>query len=172
MENLKKKKLWLICGIPGLGKSTWSLNHKNFFEGRGDIVSRDIIRFSLLKEGENYFSHEKEVLTEYVESAKASLKCNDDTILDATHLNSPSRAKILRALKDNLKDVEINVIFFTGKTSTALERNANRIGLTFVPPEQIKAMAKKVELPFVEEGFDNIYIYNVDTKEMIKKEMI
>ena len=51
------KKLYLMIGIPGSGKSTWARNRKD-----GIIVSRDAIRCSFLKDGENYFSKEDLVI--------------------------------------------------------------------------------------------------------------
>ena len=159
MENLKKARLWLMCGIPGSGKSTWIQNHKNYFSTSCKIVSRDAIRFSLLKEGENYFSKEKETWNEYVRQAKESLKENVDTILDATHLNEPSRGKILRALGDDIKDVEINAIVIDTTLGTALERNEQREGLAYVPPSAIERMSSQMTLPTLEEGFDHIYIH-------------
>ena len=91
------KTLWLMCGIPGSGKSTWIREHEKYFEPSYKVISRDEIRFSMLGENDDYFSKEKEVWDEYVKQAKDSLSKNDDTILDATHLNEASRTKILRA---------------------------------------------------------------------------
>lgn len=46
-----------MSGAPGSGKSTWCRNH-GVSKYR---VSRDEIRFSVLKDGEDYFSHEKKL---------------------------------------------------------------------------------------------------------------
>ena len=154
-----------MCGIPGSGKSTWIQNHKNKFTGTVNIVSRDKIRFSILKEGEDYFSRENEVWNEYVNQAKKSLQENDNTILDATHINLSSRSKILRALKDNLKDVEICAIVIKTDLDTAIKQNNMREGLALVPEKAIRNMYHSFYYPDPEEGFDTIYIY--DGKEMI-----
>ena len=43
----------MMCGIPGSGKSTYVENHR----GEHDLhVSRDLIRFSMLGEKEEYFA--------------------------------------------------------------------------------------------------------------------
>lgn len=171
MEKLKRKKLWLTAGIPGLGKSTWIQNHKDKFAGSVEVISRDQIRFSMLKEGEDYFAHEKSVWTKYVNEALRSLKYNENTILDATHLNEASRAKILRALGNSLKNTEVNIILFKGSVNTAIERNSKREGLSYVPESAIRRMNSQVSTPSRDEGFDNIYIINVDKNdEIIKKE--
>lgn len=50
--------LYVICGIPGSGKSTWIKNHTS----SEILVSRDAIRFDMVKEDEPYFSDRKSVV--------------------------------------------------------------------------------------------------------------
>lgn len=152
-----KHRLWLMCGVPGSGKSTWIKNHINYFN-EPYIVSRDIIRFSLVKEGEPYFSKEKEVWHKFVKDAIWSLHNNIDTILDATHISYNSRRKILGALKNHLKDVEVNIIAFDCPLELALERNENREGMAYVPSGAIESMYNSFTIPEVEEGFDHVYV--------------
>ena len=102
MEKLANKKLWIMCGIPGSGKSTWITQNKDFFEGTTNVVSKDKIRFALLDDNEDYFSIEDDVWTNFVRESKASLKLYENTILDATHLSVGSRKKILNALKNSI----------------------------------------------------------------------
>ena len=55
---MKNKKLFLLCGCPGSGKSTWARQRINTHGGYH--ISRDEIRFTLLDErGGNYFDYEK-----------------------------------------------------------------------------------------------------------------
>lgn len=159
MVKSQKNRLWLLAGVPGAGKSTWVNNHKHFFSDKMKIISRDAIRFSLLKDTDEYFSKEKEVWKEFVKQAIESLSENVDTIIDATHLNEASRGKILRALKDCLTNVEINIIVINTPLNVALERNELREGRAYVPPTAIKNMWTQMTTPSTVEGFDNIYIY-------------
>ena len=172
MMGQNKKKLYILSGIPGIGKSTWIQNHKDKFEGTTNVVSRDAIRFTKVKSPDEYFKYEKEVWAEFVNQAIISLNKFDNTILDATHINPSSRGKILRALKNNLVGIEINTIAFCGMTDTAIKRNSGREGLALVPVSAILNMSKNFTIPTKEEGFDNIYIYDVDNNKMIKKEVI
>ena len=50
--------LYIMCGPSGCGKTTWAHNFIKEQHETNDIryVSRDEIRFSLIKEGEEYFS--------------------------------------------------------------------------------------------------------------------
>jgi predicted kinase len=41
--------LYLMCGIPGSGKSTWIKQNKIESDA---VISRDVVRFSLVKEHE------------------------------------------------------------------------------------------------------------------------
>ena len=55
-----KNKLYVICGVPGTGKSTFCKNHLTMFGDDVKYVSRDDIRFSIVKEDEEYFEEQKE----------------------------------------------------------------------------------------------------------------
>ena len=58
-----KNKLYVMIGVPGSGKSTFIKNNK---KEKDIYVSRDQIRFKYLKEGEPYFTHEKQVFKEFL----------------------------------------------------------------------------------------------------------
>ena len=51
--------LYVMCGVPGCGKSTWC---KNNVPEDAVYVSRDEVRFSMLKPTDAYFSKEQERL--------------------------------------------------------------------------------------------------------------
>lgn len=155
----KKKNLIMMCGAPGLGKSTWIQNHLNTFGSSYKIVSRDNIRFSLVSKDEDYFSHEDEVWNIFISQIKEGLKENDIVIADATHLNFWSRKKLLNAIgKKNLEDIEIIIIVMRGSVQKALNQNENRKGTrSYVPEAVIRNMYKNFSMPHKNEGFDKIY---------------
>ena len=158
---MKKKKLYILVGCPGLGKSTWIKNHLHTFDGYTSVISRDNIRFLLTPENEGYFSREKDVFKKYIEDIKDGLEYCDNTIADATHLNEASRSKLLRALGQSLRNVEVNAIVIRGSLETALSQNENRIGTrAYVPQTVVRRMFNQFTMPTFEEGFDKIYIYN------------
>ena len=75
------KQFYIMCGIPGSGKSTFAKKITEIYEKHNisiETVSRDEIRFSLIKPGEDYFSKEKEVFSIYIENLKKSLNNNNN----------------------------------------------------------------------------------------------
>ena len=72
---MKQKNLWLLAGCPGSGKSYWVARQPN-----ATVVSRDAIRFSLLKDGDEYFSKEKEVKKEFLRQIQEALENGDENI--------------------------------------------------------------------------------------------
>ena len=167
MEKSKKSKLWILVGVPGSGKSHWILNHKDYFSGTIAISSRDTIRFLKVKEDESYFSKEKEVFEVFVKHIKTGLQYFDNTIADATHINANSRGKLLRALGDSLKNVEINAIVIDTCLAKCLEQNSKRTGRELVPETAIRNMFSNFTMPTLEEGFDNIYVYRRNGDKVI-----
>lgn len=158
-----KKILYVMCGAAGSGKSSWVRDHLHTLPGYTKVVSRDDIRFTLVKEGEEYFSKEKEVFKQYIEEIKDGLRYCDTTVADATHLNEASRTKLLRALGPALYDVEVDAVVIKTKLETVLNQNENRKDTrSYVPRSQIRRMYNQQTLPSFDEGFDKIYIYQAD----------
>ena len=162
-----------MVGAPASGKTHWIFNHIDFFTGSINVISRDVIRFNLLEDDDEYFSKEKEVFEIFTRQIKDSLEKNNHTIADATHLNGSSRGKLFRALGDSLKNVEINAIVMDTCLAKCIEQNNQRQGRKKVPETAIRNMFSSITIPDFNEGFDNIYIYKkVDDKiiyEIIKK---
>lgn len=164
MEQQKKSKLWVLIGIPASGKSSWIREHMSIFDEpeKVKVVSRDNIRFSLVKEDESYFSREKEVYEIFIKEIKEGLENKNEVnhvIADATHLTPISRSKLFRSLGNSLKDVKVIGVVVDTPLKVALERNAGRSGREFVPETAICNMKKSFMIPDLEEGFDRIYIY-------------
>lgn len=159
------KTLKVMCGIPGSGKSTWCRDH---IPATAKIISRDEIRFSLVSDTEEYFSHESEVWKEFISQIKFALETYEEVVADATHLNEASRTKLLRALGTSLKDVKVEAIFMATPLDVALERNETREGRAFVPRGQIRRMFHQATIPVFEEGFNKVSIIEINgtTKEL------
>lgn len=146
-------KLFLMMGVPGSGKTTWCKEH---LKNTDKYISRDEIRFNLIKNKKEYFSREKEVFKIFIEEINKNLELGFDVYADATHLDPASREKVLVQLK--IIPEEINVIYKKVGLETALKRNRNREGLAFVPEKVIINMFNKLLEPQEYENIDNTYI--------------
>ena len=144
-------------GIPGSGKSTFAKKIAN----NKVIISRDEIRFSLLKEGEDYFKHETQVFKTFIKrinEAIANEEGAENIIIDATHLTLAARMKVLNRL--NLTKCYLYAICFDVPLEVCLERNNKREGRAKVPEDTIKNMYSTLTFPEPSEEhiYDGIYM--------------
>ena len=163
-------KLIIMCGLAGCGKSTFVKKH---MDSNLDIyVSRDDIRFSLLKEGDDYFAMEDEVWIQYIAAINAGLRKGRTVWADATHLNKKARLKLLHALYPT--PTEIEVIYIKVPLEIALDQNKRREGRAKVPEDAIYRMWNSIEEPEFHEGrftYNKIYIKEPDAVIRIKEEI-
>lgn len=122
------------------------------------IISRDAIRFSMLGDAEEYFSHEREVFEEYVKQIRNALNEGKIVFADATHLTPGSRKKTLCGVGEVLKFHDIGIIWIKEDLATCLKRNEQREGRAVVPHDQVEKMYRSIVAPKWEEGFDKIFI--------------
>lgn len=155
---MKQKKVFLVAGPPGCGKSTWI--RANLTRGC-EWVSRDNVRFSIISDDEDYFSHEDDVFDTFINYINQSLDDPDihTIFVDATHLNYRSRRKTTsRIRKENID--EINCVYFSTPKDVCHARNNLREGRAKVPASAIDSMFRAYSFPSLEEGFTHIYEVN------------
>lgn len=129
-----------MCGIPGSGKSTWCKKQLKL----GSVwISRDVIRFAMLEDNDDYFDHEFDVFREFIQQINDNLadEAIENIYVDATHLNEKSRNKLLDRLI-NLDKVTINAVNFLIDFDLAWERNNLRKGRAVVPYPNLYGMNK------------------------------
>ncbi len=163
---MKRKKVYLLSGPPASGKSTWVRSHMT---PGSEWISRDNVRFSIVSEDEDYFSHEDEVFDTFIAYINQTLENPDiHTIyIDATHLNRRSRNKTLnRVRKQNI--AELNCVCFTTSKELCQARNSLRSGRARVPSTAIDNMFNSYAFPTENEGFTHVYAVNAEgeTKEV------
>lgn len=157
--------LYLMCGVPGCGKSTFLKNKiKN---NNSVIISRDAIRFSIVKPDEEYFSHEDEVLEIFWNQINEALAANKTVYIDQTSLTPRARIWLLKHVTGY---EHANLIWIDEDLETCLERNEMRKGTrAYVPREVIRRMFSQFIEPSLEEGFYRIFRYNSKENKLTYK---
>lgn len=134
-------ELVLFIGIPGSGKSTF---YAQKFLNTHVRINRDMLRTE---------TREKILID-------ACLRAKQPFVLDNTNVTSEKRASYIA----QAKAAKFRVIgyFFDCPVKSALQRNEQRAGKARVPAVAIHAMAKKLEVPQLDEGFDQLFFVKND----------
>lgn len=136
--------LYITCGIPGSGKSTWARKMSANLNWRW--ISRDAIRFAKLKETDDYFAHETSVYDTFVSDIQSSIYTGVENIIaDATHLTNEARFRLLSRL--SLCGYDVVYVSFNIPIELAIQRNNQRVGRAKVPESIIKRMWHSFEKP-------------------------
>ena len=165
---LNKKKLYLMCGPAGSGKTTWVREHAK--PGTSAHISRDEIRFCMVGEDEYYFSREDDVYFEFCKEIHDALNCPwvEEVYADATHLTKKAREKLIREAYISPEWVEIHAIVIMPTLETCLAQNAFRSGRECVPEKVIRNMYNGYQSPY----YDDIqYSYIQENGEIIYGEV-
>jgi predicted kinase len=130
--------LYVMCGIPGSGKSTLS---KRLAEERG------LMRFS--------FDEMKCYTTrQFLLPVVAALQEGKSVVMDSTHLRESGRRSILQSVR-NIRCRKV-CVFMDTPFDECLRRNANRMAV--VPVVMVNSMYRSLQPPTLEEGWDEILI--------------
>ena len=145
IDNMSK--IIMMVGCPGSGKSTFA---KTMIENNENmiIVSRDEIRYSIVKEDEPYFAREDDVIAEYYYTIAKNLDEGKTVIADATQLNPKGRKKVVDNVKFLTKEpFTVETILFNVPIETCIKRNDYRSGRRRVPHSVIRRMHTQMVLP-------------------------
>ena len=162
---MKQKRVFVMCGPSGCGKSTYI--QKQIATHGGNWISRDLIRLSMVEDGDSYFSWEDAVLEEFYATIDKKLKSkhhHTDVYIDATHLTPKARRELFRHI-DKTYVKEFIAVSFEIPTEVAIERNGNRVGRADVPATVIRDMNGRFIHPILAEGFNTIIHIDKNGKE-------
>lgn len=144
--------VWIVAGPPGSGKSSWLERHAS---ANDIIISRDKIRFSLLKDEDDYFAYEDKVYNLFIKTIQEAINKEkyDNIYIDATHLTPKSRKQLIKQLIFDKNKVILKAISFEIDLETCIERNAKRTGRAYVPETALRNMYNSYKIPMLWEGF-------------------
>ena len=137
-----------MCGPAGSGKTTWVREHAT--PGISAHISRDRIRFSMVKENEYYFSKEDNVYAEFCGEIHDALHCPwvEEVYADATHLTKKAREKLIKNIRVPLETLDIIAVAVKPSVEQCLAQNAQRSGRELVPEKVIVNMFSSFEDPW------------------------
>ena len=137
------KTMYIICGLPGSGKSTWA---KRMVKSEGAIIiSKDAIRTMI--HGEYIFDNDREPIVGAILTAIVSgIKLNIDIIIDETNITQERRQRLVFLAhqygytpmivycKGNGKNLENRMTEPKGYTKEKWEEVINKMQEDFEPP--------------------------------------
>jgi predicted kinase len=129
-------ELVLFIGIPASGKSTF---YAQRFLNTHVRINRDMLRTET----------RERILID------ACLRAKQPFVVDNTNVTREKRAVYIAQAKK--AKFQVVGYFFDCSVEVALKRNEQRSGKARVPKVAIFAMAKKLEPPTLDEGFDELF---------------
>ena len=156
--------LYILVGQPGSGKTYFAKRH--LMQGPGWLyISRDEIRTKILKDKEEYFSHETEVFNNFVKQIKHGLESEGifNIIADATHLNWTSRRKLINAL-GNI-NCDIIPVVINCSIEKSISNNEKRSGREHVPIKALQQMKENMTDPKGDPYYYTAIMYVDNNKE-------
>jgi predicted kinase len=154
-------KVFLLCGIPASGKTTfWQ---KSLLKQNGVVrLSLDDFRFQ--KTGKEFWPPFEPVVKAWVDLTGPYLLAQGYSIaIDATNIRKSLRMKWIKTAKEH--GAEAVCYWFNTSWNTCVERNEARDRK--VPMEVLRRMSEDFESPNYLEGFEKIVIVEEDGTEKI-----
>jgi predicted kinase len=147
-----KQKIVVLVGLPGAGKSAW-LARQGIH-----AISTDQIRAILSDDATNQNIHARVFATvRYLLRQRLAIG-RPVSYVDATHLTPAERKPYIQIARRY--ECEVEALFFDTPVEECIRRNSGRERV--VPPEVIRAMAAKLRIPELSEGFRRINSIRAD----------
>jgi predicted kinase len=139
----------IFCGIQASGKTTFF--KENFFKTHVHI-SLDLLK---TRNKEDKF-------------LELCFQTQQRFAVDNTNPTKVEREKYISKAKEH--KFKVIGYYFQSKLTESLERNNLRKGKENIPEVGVKATFKKLEVPNLEEGFDELYYVEIENNQFIIKE--
>ncbi len=160
---MNKPTMWIMCGLSGSGKSTIATQIANE-NPNTIIVSSDAIREELTGNYEDQ-EHNEEVFKIFHDRIRKNLENKKNVIADATNITMKSRRAIMMKVHGlNIRKV---CIIIPKPFEQCKEDNLHREHP--VPDFVLDKQIRKFQIPFKEEGWDEIIIkkFNKGMKNVV-----
>ena len=143
-------KLYVLCGIPGAGKSTaaYNIDPEAKVHSYDDIIGANSGKKSFRRVGNTWF-----------ENMRNDLLAGYNVVCDSTNLTVKSRQHVLNQFKDI--ECEKDLVVLATPIEECMRRNEGR--KRKVPNFVITQSAKLFEAPTDDEGWDNIFLWENDS---------
>lgn len=150
--------LYFLVGVPGSGKSYWAKHNQESLNAK--IYSSDEYREKLLNDVNNQNQNDK-VFKSMHKDIKNALINGENVIYDATGIKLKSRINFLSEIS-RIENVNKYCIIFATRFEDCIERNSSRE--RSVPEDVISRMITQFQIPYKEEGWDDIIVVNTEQK--------
>jgi predicted kinase len=147
-KDLKMEAI-IFCGVQATGKTTF---FKQKFFNTHIRISMDLLN-----------TRNKE--QKFIETC---FLIQQRYVVDNTNPTKEDRARYIPAAKAN--GYKIVGYYFKSGIEDALHRNSLRPGKENIPEIGIKGTFKKLEIPSLEEGFDELFLVEIDNNDFTIKE--
>lgn len=131
----------IFIGIQGSGKSSF---FKERFHNTHVRINLDMLKTR----------HREGLLL------KACLEGKQPFVVDNTNATIEERARYIRAAKD--ASFRVAGYYFQSKLEDALKRNEEREGKARIPDKGVRGTYSRLQLPLLDEGFDELYYVRID----------
>ena len=141
----------LTVAVSGAGKTTWAHQHDDTHL----VVDSDEMRLRLFGD-ESFQGDNARVFNEMLTITRNALRAGQSVIYAATNLVSKRRINLLKELRREFPNVKYKCVVFNTPIEICRERNSKRSRV--VPAFVIDKQVKQFQMPFYNEGWDEIEI--------------
>lgn len=160
--HLQSKKLIVLCGLPGTGKSTETDRYRkldDWFVYSTDDYLEAVAEYHGTTYNEVFEQYIKQATSEMNQKLADAIAAGKSIIWDQTNLSRKKRKKILRQVGDTYKRECWYFPLYAGQYENWRTRLNKREG-KHITDKAVKQMIEQFEQPLPSEGFDQVLVFD------------